>query len=372
MSNDNQEVALIEEITEVNAPAIYGHNGLDQFYEKVKAQVCGEVPDLTTEKGRKRIASLSGKVSSSKTAVEKPGREYLKRLKDLPKTIEKELREFVDKMDALRDEVRKPLTDYETKEKNRVAYHESMIRGIIDCGNGFIGGQPQPFAILFRELEEKIIVDEKWEEFEARGHREKAAATEKLNAAFAEQQKRSEEQAELERLRAEAAKREQKEREERIAREAAENARIAAEKAAADERQRLADEQARKDAEAKAAIERAEREKVDAENARLRQQHEAEQAAAKAKQDAIDAAARVEREKQAAIEAERKRQADAAEAERLAAEQREKNKAHAKKINNELLADFMAIEGANITEEQGKLIIAALARKQLRHASVSY
>lgn len=117
MSNENQEVALIEEITEANAPAIYGHSGLDQFYEKVKAQVCGEVPDLTTEKGRKRIASLSGKVSSSKTAVEKPGREYLKRLKDLPKTIEKELREFVDKMDSLRDEVRRPLTEWDAEQK---------------------------------------------------------------------------------------------------------------------------------------------------------------------------------------------------------------------------------------------------------------
>lgn len=368
MSNENQEVALIEDITEDKAPAIYGHNKLDGYYDAVKEKV-NEVPDLSTVKGRARIASLSAKVSSSKAAVEKPGRAYLGKIKELPKRIEAELREFVTKMDALRDEVRQPLTDYETKEKNRVAYHESMIQGIIDCGNGFIGGQPQPFAILFREIEEKIIIDEKWEEFEARGHREKAAATEKLNAAFAEQQKRSAEQAELEKLRAEAAEREQKERDERIASEAAENARIAAEKAAADERQRLADEQARKDREAQAEIDKANREKLEAENARLRQQQEADQAAAKAKQDAIDAAARAEREKQAAIETERKRQADAVEAERLAAEQREKNKAHAKRINNEALHDFMA---AGLSEEMAKAAVTAIAKGGVRNISIKY
>jgi hypothetical protein len=172
MTTENTELALFEEITEDKAPAIYGHSKLDQFYDAVKSQVTGEVPDLTTDKGRKRIASLSAKVSSSKTAVEKPGREYLKRLKDLPKTIEKELREFVDKMDALRDEVRKPLTDYENAEKLRVENHRLAIQAIVDIGNGFIAGEPQSFGLLFSDLD-LIKVDESFQEFEAEAHREK-------------------------------------------------------------------------------------------------------------------------------------------------------------------------------------------------------
>ena len=116
-----QKLIAIEEISEENAPAIYVAGGLKQFIDLVKAEVEGEVPDLTTRKGRERIASLAAKVSKSKTAVEKPGRDYLRRLKEMPKVVEAELREFVTKMDALRDETRRPLTEWEQAEADRVA-----------------------------------------------------------------------------------------------------------------------------------------------------------------------------------------------------------------------------------------------------------
>lgn len=81
-----QQVITIDDITADNAPTIYVTGGLGQFFEAVKAEVTGEVPDLTTRKGRERIASLAAKVSKSKTAVEKPGRDYLKRLAHQPAT----------------------------------------------------------------------------------------------------------------------------------------------------------------------------------------------------------------------------------------------------------------------------------------------
>lgn len=71
------DLAFIE-IAPDMAPAIYVENGLDSFLEKIRAGV-NEVPDLSTAKGRARIASLAAQVSRSKTAVEKPGRDYLKR-----------------------------------------------------------------------------------------------------------------------------------------------------------------------------------------------------------------------------------------------------------------------------------------------------
>lgn len=111
----NELVAL--EVSENNYPKIYCAGGLDAFYEKAKAQVDGEVPDLSTTKGRKRIATLAADVSRSKTAVEAPGRAYNKHLKSLPKIIDKELREFCDKMDKLRDDTREPLTAWEVIDK---------------------------------------------------------------------------------------------------------------------------------------------------------------------------------------------------------------------------------------------------------------
>lgn len=344
MTTESKELALLDDITEDKWPEIYGVGKVNDYYERIKADVLSEVPDLTTVKGREAIASNSRRVSRSKTFVEKPGRAYLKYIKETKcADIEKELREFVDKMDALRDKVREPLTKWDAEQARIKAEKEAEEAA----------AEAQRLAeIAARELQEQVDRDHELAVF--------------MYADYLREQEESRKQAIID---AENAVKAQKEREEQIAREAAENARIAAEKAAADERQRLADEQARKDAEAKAAIEKAEREKVEAENARLRQEQQARDASAKAEQDRLAAIAKAEADKQAAIEAERKRQADAAEAERIAAEQRERNKAHAKKINNEILQDFMA---QGLSEECAKTAITAMAKGLVRNVKVLY
>ena len=107
------------EITHEYAPSIYATNGLDSYFEHIKASV-SEAPDVSTKKGRDRVASLAAQVSRSKTAVEKPGREYLKRLKEAVRPAEQEIKRFVDACDALRDETRRPLTEWEA-EQERIA-----------------------------------------------------------------------------------------------------------------------------------------------------------------------------------------------------------------------------------------------------------
>ena len=69
-----QKLITIDDISEENAPTIFVTGGLSRFLQAVKDEVCAEVPDLTTRKGRERIASLSATVSKRKAAVEKPGR----------------------------------------------------------------------------------------------------------------------------------------------------------------------------------------------------------------------------------------------------------------------------------------------------------
>ena len=108
-------------ITPEQYPALYVSGGLDPYYQQIRNQVLSEVPDLSTKKGIARIKSLAAMVSSSKVAIEKPGREYLKQLKEMPKVIEAELRDWNQKMDSLRDEVRKPVTELEEKENARIA-----------------------------------------------------------------------------------------------------------------------------------------------------------------------------------------------------------------------------------------------------------
>ncbi|MFH4946949.1 hypothetical protein ABC506_26320, partial [Enterobacter hormaechei] len=100
------------EIKAEQAPVLYVAGGLDAYLEQIR-QAVNEVPDLSTKKGRDRVASLAAQVSRSKTAIEKPGREYLKRLKEAVRPAEAEIKRFVDACDELRDATRRPLTEWE-------------------------------------------------------------------------------------------------------------------------------------------------------------------------------------------------------------------------------------------------------------------
>lgn len=371
-----QKLITIEEISEANAPAIYVAGGLQQFIDLVKGEVLGEVPDLKTRKGRERIASLAAKVSKSKTAVEKPGRDYLRRLKEMPKVVEAELREFVTKMDTLRDEVRQPLTDWQAAEDARVDKHNAMIRHIEDCGLGLIGGQPQPFALLFRELEEKIIVDEKFEEFEAEAHRAKATALAKLKASFDEHQKREAEQAELERLRREAEERAEQDRI-RLAQEAAVEAerqsvaqeQQAAREAAARREQELLDQAAAQEREAENQRLQLKLQAEQAERARIQAEADRVAAEQRMKQERQDAARREEEAAEQARQEERRR-ADAAAAEILRQQEaRERDKAHRASINRAALEAFVA---GGMTEECAKQAITLIAQRKIPNIAITY
>lgn len=67
-------------------------------------------------------------------------------------------------------------------EERRVDYHKRMIQHIIDCGNGVIGGQPQSYGILFFELENKIVIDDSFEEFKDQAITAKNNAIENLKS----------------------------------------------------------------------------------------------------------------------------------------------------------------------------------------------
>lgn len=111
------------EIKPEQAPTLYRAGGLDAYGADSPGRERGSGPDR--KKGRDRVASLAAQVSRSKTAIEKPGREYLKRLKEAVRPAEAEIKRFVDACDELRDATRKPLTEWEA-EQERIKAEEAM------------------------------------------------------------------------------------------------------------------------------------------------------------------------------------------------------------------------------------------------------
>ena len=272
--NAATDIKLIEDISEENAPAIYVEGGLKPFLDAVASEVLTEVPDTSSRKGRERIASLAARVSRSKTAVEKPGRDYLKRLKELPKVVEAELREFTRAMDALRDEVRKPLDEWEAEQariQRELEEREASIEAAIKRLHLACVTKPEDNSETLTRYLQALEDEYRATDYGNRADEAQVvyqASRESLQTALARQQQYEAEQAELAELRRKQAEPEQREREREIAEQAARQARQEAEQRAEDERLRQREESARQLREAEERAERA------AEQARL--DHDAE------------------------------------------------------------------------------------------------
>ncbi|EPB4208405.1 hypothetical protein ACROQ8_002432 [Yersinia enterocolitica] len=324
MADENTGLVVID-IKPESYPTLYVTNGLDKYLNQIR-QAVNEVPDVTTAKGRARIASLAASASRSKTAIEKPGREYLRHLKEQPKIIEAELRRFVIECDEIRDETRRPLTEWEAEQDR-----------------------------LKQEAEAKKKAEQLAAEIEV-AH-EMALL---MNDAFDRDAKAKAD--EVERLR--------KAHEEFIAQQAAEKAK------------REVEEKAKRD------IEAAEQRERDAKLAQERAEQAAKDAAAKAERDAKELAERVEREKQEAIAAEKlkaqqeaervQREAKQKEDARLAEEKRvadeaaarAANEAHRKTVGTAVVNGL--IEHAGLTREQAIATLCAIKDSKIPHTNIHY
>jgi len=122
-------------LTNVNAVDVFQKGGLTELLEKIRAEAVCHVPDLTSDKGRKAIASVAYKVSQSKTYLDDQGKELVADQKKAIKLVDTERNKMRTELDKLRDEVRKPLNDWEEKEKARVFHIESTINETAEAGS---------------------------------------------------------------------------------------------------------------------------------------------------------------------------------------------------------------------------------------------
>lgn len=373
-----KEITVIEGIA---APELFGvPDKVEELLGNVEEQARSIVPDLSTAKGRKSIASNSARVSKSKTYLDALGKDLVSGWKAKAKLVDAERKLIRDRLDALRDEVRKPLTDWEDADKARVTAIEDRI---ITINNLAVDDPMDPMTsvvVTERLVELGKLTDYDWEEFEGYADIAWTNAKGALEALLARRVKEEKDAAELERLRAEqeVARVEEEERhreeqqrlrDERIKEQAAKEAReeAAREQAAAQERaeaaRKLAElkaEEARRQAEAKAAEEKArvEREKQTA----IREKQAAERAAQEARDKAAQEAAE-------AVEAERARVLRQQERERAAAVAREADAAHRKEVNSAVIEALVSI---GLTKTKATTAVIAIANRQIPHVTIRY
>lgn len=366
------ELAIIEHNAIAQAFAEKG--GVDCLFERIKQETSSHVFDMTTDKGRKFCASMAYKVSKAKTLVDDFGKELVAEEKKKLALVDADRKSWREKCESLRDEIRKPLTEWEDTEKYRVETHESNISLIKSMAN--VDGLNSVLTKARLEMAENISIGENWQEYANQAAIAKDETIKQLKASLATRLQYEAEQAELERLRQEAIENQRIERERIIAENAARQAKEEAERLARAEFERT--ERARLQAEAKEAqllrdaemakqreIDAIEKSKRDAELAKQREQAAIDAAQEAAKRAEIEKAKAIENEKNRAIAqalAEKQRH-EAEDAERLA------NVNHRKKINNETLKSFIDL---GISEDVAKSIMKLIASGLIKNVSIKY
>ena len=229
---------------------------LDGLYNVVEIKARALVADVTTKEGVSQIKSTARQIASIKKRVDDLGKDIVAELKDLPKQIDANRKKWREDMEALQDEIRKPVTEIENRQKEIEEIRATH-------GKLALSGSEEIKAAI--ETIDKIeLTGDKWKESldaaAAAVKAEKGALEVMLNAAL----KKEAEARELEELRKKQEEAERIIREQKIREEAERKAREEAEARAAAEKARLEREKAeaeRKAAEAeKAARESLERE----------------------------------------------------------------------------------------------------------------
>ena len=347
---------------------------MDSLIKEIEDKAKAHVPDLTTAKGRAAIKSNAYAVKRSKTLLDGLGKDLVKPLKEQAKHVDAERKRMRDTLDTLNAELIEPLTTWEKEEEKRKRAIGEKIELII--GLQFFEAEATPSADDIRDrlnTLNEVIIDESYQEMADVAEVEKAEAIKILELKLEAQVKYEADQAELSRLKAEAAERDRldaerkaKEEEERKAQEA-EEARIKAEaeakaKAEQEEKDRLArEEQIRKDAE-----EKAKREAEELAKAKAEQVERERLQAIKDKEDA-------ERRAEEAAQAERDKIAREKAAEEAAEKKRFEDEQHVKKIDSHVLEDLMKCTGNSVAAMNiAEQVLKALKDGKIRHTEIKY
>lgn len=368
--NDQTKVALLTD-----------EKAFEDLLDKIRTEVRSHVPDLTTDKGRKAIASLAHKVTKTKTALDEAGKSLTEDLRKQVKTVDDSRRKIREKLDELRDEARKPLTDWEEAEEARQERVKAALSRLESLTAIQVDDDSDVVALRLEEAEAFAIDPDEFRETAEIAQASKARVVENLTAYHAKLLREEADRAELARLRreqeerekAEAARREQ----ERQEREEAE--RRQREEAEAAERQRRQEEAAaRAKAEAEAAAQRAAeeaarkaREEAEAqarqEQEERERKHREELAEAQRRAEAAEAARKAEAEAQARREQEEKAKADAEAAAKAKREADAKHRATVMGAAKEAL-----MKHAGIDEEAARQAVLAIRAGEVPHVSITF
>lgn len=319
--------------SKITAIDIYVEDGgVDTVLNKIREVVDKFEPDITSRQGRMEIASFAARVARSKTFLDGQGKDMVAAQKAETKLVDEKRKHIRDTLDALKKDVRKPLTEWEAEEELRVADHKKRLVEISDVGAyALLNWDTMSLDAMREKWAELKAVDESedhWEEFVDEAAVTLARAFSDVTSAITKRDKADVEKAEAQRLREEAAERAEADR-----------------KAAEEKRQAERDTQAKKLAE----------------DAAVQGIKDADDRAKVAEKEAEDAKETAERE------AAEKVRADKA-AEEQAETRRKADEQHREKIEGEAIAALTVI----MDSDTAFVIVKSIAQGNIPNVKITY
>jgi len=325
---------------------VFSPGGLQPILDAIAEKVESYVPDLTTEEGRKDIASFSAKIASSKIFIDDRGKEFGEAKRADLKKLDAERKRARDFLIALKIKARKPLTDWEATEQGRVDDILLRINQMKDLVNtiGFNTVQIKEYIDILRKLFKENVFAEFIDEAKIVFENVLNTLENNLSSTIIYEK----EQVELAELRKEKEKREVKEKADRAKREVQDANRKLKKEAA---------EKATKKAE-KVANEKIQKAK-DAEQKAIDEKKDAQQRVKDAEQKAKDAEQKVKDKIAADFKLENDKR-----------KEREANEKYRAKIKGEFV-DYL-YTNSRLTKQESGVIFESIVNDEFPHTKIIF
>lgn len=359
MKQNEEATPTIIEVGDDYSLTVADSGNLQQFFadgenlqkvaDRIETLARGLVADVSTKEGVSQIKTAARQIASVKKKVDDLGKTVVAELKALPKIIDKNRADFRERMESLQDEIRRPVTDIEERQK--------AIDDIKGTHFACAACNSQELAAKIEELETQraAVTAEVWKEAYEEVLKAFDAEIGALSTMKSAAEKREEDARRLAELEAKQAEADRIIREQKIKEEAERKAREEAEARAAAEKARLEREKAE-----------AERKAAEAERARQEAEERARREAMQREQERVQAQARMAQEPAPAVHA-------------APAQKPSKWTPEMKAVNNDIVKAIAAIiaerlQGFTIGgyEVAAREIVKAIVNNKINHLSVRY
>lgn len=129
---------------------------LEELYAGIEKTARGLVADPLTKEGASQIKGCARQLASLKKKIDDIGKDVVAELKDLPKKIDANRKKFRDSMEALQDDIRRPVTEIENR--------EDEIEGIKNTHVRLAGADSDTLKAEIESIRAIPLTEEKWHE----------------------------------------------------------------------------------------------------------------------------------------------------------------------------------------------------------------